>query len=131
MASAGQKIIRLNPQAIGILAVLPRITGNPHVIVGRRAAAHLVNLQKPWRRIRQEAGIDDVRIHDLRHSYASVGAAAHGSLHMIGRLLGHTHQNTTARYAHLGPDPVDALNATIGTMIAEAIDLPAANEPTK
>ena len=122
-SKTGQKTIRLNPQSIAILSALPRIAGNPHVIVGRREAAHLVNLQKPWRRIRKEAGIDDVRIHDLRHSYASIGAAARGSLHMIGRLLGHSHQNTTARYAHLGPDPVDDLNATIGTMIADAMGM--------
>ncbi len=127
-SKTGQKVIRLNPQAIGILTDLPHVQGNPYVIIGRRAAAHIVNLEKPWRRIRQEAGLDDVRIHDLRHSYASVGAAARGSLHMIGRLLGHTHQNTTARYAHLGPDPVDDLNATIGATIAEAIGLNAPNK---
>lgn len=122
-SKTGQKTIRLNPQAVEILATLPRIDGNPHVIIGRREAAHLVNLQKPWRRIRKEAGLDDVRIHDLRHSYASVGAAAKGSLPMIGRLLGHNHQNTTARYAHLADDPVDDLNATIGETIATAIGM--------
>lgn len=122
-SKTGQKTIRLNPQAVAILAVLPRVDGNPHVIVGRREAAHMVNLQKPWRRIRKLACIEDVRIHDLRHSYASVGAAAKGSLPMIGRLLGHNHQNTTARYAHLADDPVDDLNATIGETIAEAIGM--------
>lgn len=122
-SKTGQKTIRLNVQAVDILKALPRVDGNPHVIVGRREAAHLVNLQKPWRRIRKLAGLDDVRIHDLRHSYASVGAAAKGSLPMIGRLLGHNHQNTTARYAHLADDPVDELNATIGATIAEAIGL--------
>lgn len=124
-SKTGQKTIRLNPQAIVIFKALPRVNGNDHVIVGRRAGAHLVNLEKPWRRIRKEAGLDDVRIHDLRHSFASVGAAQKGSLPMIGRLLGHNHQNTTARYAHLADDPVDELNATIGATIAAAIGLPA------
>ena len=124
-SKTGQKTIRLNPQAVAILAALPRLEGNGHVIVGRRVGAHLVNLQKPWRRIRKEAGLDDVRIHDLRHSFASVGAAKKGSLPMIGRLLGHNHQNTTARYAHLADDPVDDLNATIGETIAEAIGIAA------
>jgi integrase len=122
-SKTGQKTIRLNPQAVEILQALPRVEGNPHVIIGRREAAHLVNLQKPWRRIRKEAGLDNVRIHDLRHSYASVAAASKGSLPMIGRLLGHNHQNTTARYAHLADDPVDALNAAVGAVIADAIGL--------
>ena len=124
-SKTGQKVIRLNPQAVAILKALPRVKGNEHVIPGRRAGSCMVNLQKPWRRIRQEAGLDDVRIHDLRHSFASVGAAKKGSLPMIGRLLGHNHQNTTARYAHLADDPVDDLNATIGATIAAAIGMPA------
>jgi len=127
-SKTGQKTIRLNPQAVEVLRTLPRIDGNPHVIIGRRPGEHLVNLQKPWRRIRKEAGLDDVHIHDLRHSFASVGAAAKGSLPMIGRLLGHNHQNTTARYAHLADDPVDDLNATIGATIAEAIGMPIADK---
>lgn len=122
-SKTGQKVIRLNPQAMHLLAHVQRQPDNPHVIVGRRPGEHLVNLQKPWRRIRAEIGLDDVRIHDLRHSYASVAAAARGSLPMIGRLLGHNHQNTTARYAHLAPDPVDELNATVGATIAQSIGL--------
>jgi integrase len=130
-SKTGQKIIRLNPQAVEILATIRRADANPHVIVGRRTGAHLVNLQKPWRRIRKLAEMEDVRIHDLRHSYASVAAAAKGSLPMIGRLLGHNHQNTTARYAHLADDPVDDLNATIGRTIAEAIGVTASkSDPT-
>jgi len=97
---------------------------NPYVIVGRRPGEHLVNLQKPWRRIRKLAKLDDVHLHDLRHSYASVGAAKRGSLPMIGRLLGHNHTRTTARYAHLAADPVDQLNAEIGDTIGAALGLP-------
>lgn len=122
-SKTGQKVIRLNPQAVEVLRAIPRVDGNPYVVVGRRPGEHLVNLQKPWRRIRVEAGLGDVRIHDLRHSYASVAAAAKGSLPMIGRLLGHNHQNTTARYAHLADDPVDDLNAAVGERIARAIGL--------
>lgn len=122
-SKTGQKVIRLNPQAADLLQRLPRIDNNPHVIVGRRPGACLVNLQKPWRRIRQEACLDDVRLHDLRHSYASVAAAQKGSLPMIGRLLGHNHTRTTARYAHLAADPIDQLNAGVGEAIAGAIGL--------
>lgn len=122
-SKTGQKVIRLNPAAVELLRTLPRHDDNPHVIVGRRPDACLVNLQKPWRRIRAEAGLDDVRVHDLRHSFASVAAAQKGSLPMIGRLLGHNHTRTTARYAHLAADPVDQLNAGVGEAIADAIGL--------
>ena len=58
-------------------------------------------MQKPWRRIRKLANIPDVRIHDLRHTFASSGVALGQGLPIIGRLLGHTQPQTTARYAHL------------------------------
>ena len=63
----------------------------------------------------------DVRIHDLRHSYASIGASGGLSLPMIGKLLGHTQAATTARYAHLADDPLKAANEAIGQQIAAAM----------
>lgn len=72
-----------------------------YVIPGRSPAQPLVNLQKPWRRIRKAAGLDGVRIHDLRHSFASVAVGLGMSLPQVGKLLGHTQAATTARYAHL------------------------------
>jgi integrase len=81
----------------------------------------LVNLQKAWRRIRAKAGIEDVRIHDLRHSFASVAAGTGMSLPMIGKLLGHTQASTTQRYAHLAADPVRAASNLIGIEISAAM----------
>ena len=78
---------------------------NPWVIAGRLPGSHITDLQKPWRRIRARAGLEDVRIHDLRHSYASRALALGESLTMIGKLLGHTQVQTTARYAHLARGP--------------------------
>lgn len=120
-SKTGQKTIRLSAAAIDILKALPRMTGNPYVLPGRREGQHLINLQKPWRRIRENAGIPDVRIHDLRHSFASVAAASGGSLPMIGKLLGHTQPQTTARYAHLADDPLKELNERVGGAIADAL----------
>ena len=94
---------------------------NPHVICGEKDGAHLVNLQKPWQRIRKRAGLEDVRLHDLRHSFASVAASGGLSLPMIGKLLGHTQAATTQRYAHLAADPVRAANEAIGQRIAAAM----------
>ena len=90
-----------------MLAGLPRIDSNPHVIVGAKEGAALVNLEKPWRAIRAMAGLDDVRLHDLRHAFA--------------KILGHTQAATTARYAHLASDPVKAAAATVAAKIAVAM----------
>lgn len=99
------------PLAANTVALLQEIQSRQgadaiYIIPGHVRGQPLVNLQKPWRRIRALAGLEDVRLHDLRHTYASVAAAAGLSLPMIGKLLGHTQAATTARYAHLANDPV-------------------------
>lgn len=100
-AKTGPRRVMLSQSALAVLADLPRLPGNPHIIAGAVEGQHATDLQKPWRRIRKAAKIDDVRIHDLRHTYASLAAAAGHSLPVIGKLLGHTQAQTTARYAHL------------------------------
>jgi integrase len=91
---------------VALLEALPRVTGNPYVIVGKKEQTHLTDVQHSWRRIRKVADLADVRIHDLRHSFASCGLLVGEGLPMIGKLLGHTQVQTTARYAHLASDPV-------------------------
>lgn len=120
-SKTGQKAIALNPQAVEVLKGLAVEQGNPYVIIGQRSGTHLVNLQKPWRRIRELAGLPDVRIHDLRHTFASVAAASGASLHMIGKLLGHAQAQTTARYAHLADNPMRQLNDQVGNTLAAAL----------
>ncbi|WP_300527698.1 site-specific integrase [Maricaulis sp.] len=100
-AKTGPRRVILSASALQLIADLPSVDGNPYVIVGAIDGQHVTDLQKPWRRIRKEAKLEDVRIHDLRHTYASLAAMAGHSLHMIGKLLGHTQAQTTARYAHL------------------------------
>ncbi len=103
-SKTGKKTIVLNAAARQALETLPREQGNPYVICGNKQGQHLVNLQKPWRRIRKRAGLNDVRIHDLRHTFASWAAKKGGSLPQIGAVLGHKQAQTTQRYAHLVPD---------------------------
>ena len=100
--------------AVSVLSALPRLDDNPWVIVGKKPGAHLTDLQHPWRRIRARAGLDDVRLHDLRHSFASRALALGESLPMIGKLLGHTQVQTTARYAHLANASVKASGSRVG-----------------
>ena len=120
-SKTGAKAVYLSAPALETLATVPRLKDNPYVIAGERPGASLVNIQKPWGRIRKRAGLDGVRLHDLRHSFASVAAAGGLSLLMIGRLLGHTQAATTQRYAHLAADPVRAANEAIGQRIAAAM----------
>lgn len=116
-SKTGPKTIYLSPPAKQVLANLPRYEDNAHVICGLKRGACLVNLQKPWRAIRSRAGLDNVRIHDLRHSFASIAVASGMSLPMIGKLLGHSQPQTTARYAHLADDPMKAAVDHIGSRI--------------
>jgi len=120
-SKTGRKIIYLSAPALEVLADLPRVEDNPYVVCGRKVGAHLVNLQKPWRAIRSRADLDNVRIHDLRHSFASVAAAGGLSLPLIGAMLGHSQPATTARYAHLAADPVRAASASVAGQIAAAM----------
>ena len=78
------------------------MAGNPYVIAGKKQGARLINLQKPWRRIRAAANLDDVRIHDLRHSFASNCAANRVDQRLIDSWLGHTTE-IRKRYLHLIP----------------------------
>jgi integrase len=121
-SKTGQKTIPLNAAAVAVLKKLPKIDKNPHVIVGRKPGSRLINLQKPWRYIRSLAKLDDVRIHDLRHTFASVGVAAGGSLPIIGRALGHSQVSTTQRYAHLTDTPVHQLTQLVGERLADALN---------
>ncbi|MDD9983380.1 MAG: site-specific integrase [Gammaproteobacteria bacterium] len=98
------RMLPLPPQAVELLTSLPRIPGNPWVIPGRKPGTHLRNIDEAWRAIRERAGLGSVRIHDLRHSYASRALALGESLPVIGKLLGHGQLETTARYAHLARD---------------------------
>jgi integrase len=121
-SKTGAKVVYLNAPAATLLLELPRDAENPHVIVGAIKGAPLAGIDKIWFSIRKRAGLDGVRLHDLRHSFASVGAIGGLSLPIIGALLGHKHAMTTARYAHLSADPVRAANEAIGARISAAME---------
>ncbi len=117
----GARVISLPPMAVKLLAGLPRDPDSPWVIPGRYPGTHLRELADAWKVIRTRAGLDDVRVHDLRHSFASRALALGESLPMIGKLLGHSQVETTARYAHLARDTVHESAARVAESLA--IDL--------
>ena len=123
----GALVVSLNEAALALLLQLrsaPNV--GKFVIPGQRKGRPLVNLQKPWRALRKLADLEDVRLHDLRHTFASIGAGLGMSLSLLGRLLGHTQASTTARYAHLAQNPVrdaaDAIGAELMRMSDIALD---------
>ena len=96
--------IPLSKAAIETLQQLPRVENNPFVFCGKKQGQHLVNIEKPWRRIRKAAGLSDVRLHDLRRTVGSYLAQSGNSLHLIGKILNHSDTSTTAIYARFGED---------------------------
>ena len=119
----GAKAIPLSQAASRILESIERVDENPYVFVGKKDKQHITDLQRPWRRIRARAGLADVRIHDLRHTFASMGISVGGSLPIIGGLLGHRTPQATAVYAHLAADPLRQTTEQVGSVIGNALGL--------
>ncbi len=120
-SKSGEKVVPLGAPALELLDTLPRLEGNPYVLWGEKKGAHLVGLPRVWARIRARANLDGVRLHDLRHSFASVGAGAGMGLPIVGKLLGHRDPKTTARYAHVADDPAKAAADRIASTISGAM----------
>jgi integrase len=90
---------------------------SPFVFPGKRKGTWFTGIQKPWQRFRRDANLEDVRIHDLRHSFASLAVANGESLYLVGHVLGHRHAITTQRYAHVAVAPMlDVANRTAGRL---------------
>lgn len=102
----GRSVRPLAQSAAALLETLPRINGNPFVLPGLKPGEHLKEIKRVWYAVRHAASLDEVRLHDLRHSFASVPASSGDSLLVVRALLGHKRASTTERYAHLGDDPV-------------------------
>ena len=120
-SKTGPRVVPLSPAATRVLAGIPRPLGNPWVIAGREPGARQTHIADYWYRVRERAGLDDVRLHDLRHSFASRALALGEDLTMIGKLLGHRKIQTTARYAHLARDSVKESAALVAASIAADI----------
>jgi integrase len=120
-SKTGAKEVHLGEAAIKVFSAIKRLPDNSFVIVGRNAGAHLTDLQPFWQRARGRAGLKNARIHDLRHTFASVAVSNGQSLPMIGKLLGHTQVQTTARYAHLAKQSVLRAANDVSALIAERL----------
>lgn len=120
-SKTGARRIPLSGDARMVLEDLPRTPGNPFVIEGKLPDSHITDLQHPWRRLRHAAGLDNVRIHDLRHTFASMAAMNGIDLLTIGRILGHSNFQTTQRYAHLADEGVRRAADQVSGLLAGAM----------
>ncbi|WP_372785009.1 tyrosine-type recombinase/integrase [Phenylobacterium sp.] len=121
-SKTGHKIVHIGAPALKVIdGICPEGSNIEYVLPGEWGTGHFVNLQRPWERIRAAAGLDDVRIHDLRHAFASLGAATGDSLLVIGALLGHRSAKTTHRYAHLAEHPVKDAAARISAEMSRLL----------
>lgn len=120
-SKTGRKAIRLGAPALEMLAGVER-TKSPYVFPDPRdPSLPIRNLDWAWVGFRKRAGLEGLRIHDLRHSFASVGVAGGSGLFLISKLLGHRHVATTQRYAHLADDPIRAGADQISNAVAAAL----------
>lgn len=119
-SKSGPKTVILNATALAVLNNLQRL--GPYVVPGDDPEQPRHDLKRPWDAVTKRAGLSGVRLHDLRHTYASFGAGGGLGLPIIGRLLGHAQAATTARYAHLDSDPLRRASEAIAGRIAAALD---------
>jgi integrase len=121
-SKTGRKPIYLGAAAQqAVIAALPRLSGNPYLLPGRIDGKPRSELGAPWKAVTKAAGLEGLRLHDLRHSFASVGAGAAIGLPVLGRLLGHSTPATTQRYAHVGNDPARLAAERIGAIVDGAM----------
>ena len=118
-SKTGRKTIVMSGATIDLLRGRER--RGAFVIPGADVDRSRSDLKKPWRAIQRHAGLEGVRIHDLRHTFASIGAGASLGLPIVGKLLGHSQPATTARYAHLDADPLRRASNVIGDHLTAAL----------
>jgi integrase len=122
-SKTGRKPIILSQAAIAVLESLPK--AGAYVIMGKTSNRPRRDLKRPWDMVRQRAGLGELRLHDLRHSFAATGAASNFGLPVIGKLLGHRRAETTSRYAHLADDPLKTAVNAIANKLAANMGEPA------
>jgi integrase len=140
-SKTGAKVIRLAAAALSLLAALPR--SSPWVLPAAKGSGHYVGLPKHWDAVRERAnaiarnraeregqslegtpGFDNIRLHDLRHSFASFAVQSGGSLYLVGKVLGHKQSRTTEIYAHASDEPLLATAELAARRIARALNGP-------
>jgi len=128
-SKTGAKDVPIGEPVLAILRDIQPLDDNPWVVTGKLPGGRLTDLQPFWQRVRERAGLKDARIHDLRHTFASVAAANGMSLLVIGKILGHTSEQTTKRYAHLARGTVREAADDVSAAIFRSISVAQPHAP--
>jgi integrase len=120
--SGKPRYVFLNAAAVNVLRSVPRLPGNPYVFPSPVTGRPSASLHFPWNRIRTKAGLDDLRLHDLRHSFASALVNDGRELYTVQRLLGHANAKATQRYAHLKRETLAEAAETMGTLVGPILE---------
>jgi len=130
--SGKSRYVVLNADAVAVLKSIPRLLGNPYVFPSPLTGRPSASLYFPWHRIRTKAGLGDVRLHDLRHSFASALVNDGKDLYTVQRLLGHANAKATQRYSHLSRKTLAEAAETMGKVIGPILKQvsPASEEVT-
>jgi len=118
--SGHEQEIPLSSPAVAVLRAIPKLDGNPFILPGRKHSKHMVNIDKPWRRVRRAAGLDDLRLHDLRRTVGSWMSQMGVDLNTVRQALRHESISTTLTYARLGADPARQAIELHGRSVIEA-----------
>jgi integrase len=120
-SKTGQKVLLLGAGAIEFIKTLNRVEGSPLVFPSAAGGTTPISIQKVWDKVRKTADLGELRLHDLRHNFASAAVSSGQSLYIVGKLLGHSQSQTTQRYAHLAPDPVRQAADDVASDLARKI----------
>lgn len=120
-SKTGSKNVFISQDAATILSKIPRVEGKPWVFPGTTGKGHYQHTAKVWTDVREKAGLADVRLHDLRHTFASRSLAEGASLEVVAALLGHRERRTTERYAHLASHPIKEAANRAGRSISDSM----------
>lgn len=118
---AGRSIRSLHAAALDLIEAQPQREGSPYVFPGRIEGKPIQEIQRLWYAVRTAAGLDDLRLHDLRHNVASIAVAQGYSMFQTSKLLGHKDQRSTSRYAHLSDDVRKVVADSVGAQIQKAL----------
>ncbi|MBB1249133.1 site-specific integrase [Rhizobium sp. G21] len=123
-SKTGKKVLLLGSAAMELLKLLPKVSGSELVFPSAAGGMTPISIQKAWAKIREAAELTDLRLHDLRHNFASSAVSSGNSLYIVGKLLGHTQTQTTQRYAHLAADPLHDTADSVSSKLNEHLKKP-------
>ena len=119
--SKKSRYVQLNSMALSVLEIIEQLPDNPYIFPGNKPGEHITNPRKLFNTVKRKAGLDDVCIHTLRHTFATLSISAGTDLYVVQSQLGHANHKTTQRYAHVSATRIKAANENVAKEIESAL----------